>query len=648
MTQHVPISQWSERWWHVLASHRPSQLGWRAIRMVERRCFPMLPKSVYCSTGELPSTRENRGFDTVLTRQLAVRRGRGDFTQRVERLRAGEFCFLNQSRWLGPSADAPLESVEVVSHLWRFHLHYQEYVLDLLAAGRDGTQLEAAERIWPILQSWIAANPIDRRGATTDAWHPYCISRRIPVWLLLWHAKVIPEKVRDTFLRSLESQTRYLERHLEWDLRGNHLLENLKALLLSGACWEGKAADRRLDIAARILEGQFAEQLLPSGEHFERSPMYHAQMLSAVLDVRDATAGVRPDLSDRCNHEARRMSDFLSRLLHPDGQIPLLSDSTLEETPCPKLLFDAVAEFSHGNAPVDVAGAAHSVGERTDAGRISRGDALGDDGYWIWRDGGDFLLFDNGPVGADELPAHAHCDLLTIEASMAGERLIVDSGVFDYETSAMRQYCRSTAAHNVVQIDGKEQCDLWSRFRMGRRGHVSGFTSGTSGEFSWSRAHHNAFARFGVPIVGRWIACRHGGPWIVADWFDGDGSHQLANRLHFAPDVDVVQDGERAVTLSTMGRTVRLTYLSPGTVGIESGWYCPDFGVRREAPVVMFEHQAAAPGMIVWVLSWDEDSGSVSVELDELNRTHVVWERNGERLRWPPDSPVGCNSGIEN
>jgi uncharacterized heparinase superfamily protein len=132
--------------------------------------------------------------------------------------------------------------------------------------------------------------------------------------------------------------------------------------------------------------------------------------------------------------------------------------------------------------------------------------------YWTWRHERDYLLFDAGPVGPDHLPAHAHADLLNIEISIDGRRFVVDSGVFDYEDGPMRRYCRSTAAHNALEIDGASQCDMWSRFRMGHRGWPTSLFTGSEGGFDWTSAAHNAYRRLGAPTVGRWIACRPGGP----------------------------------------------------------------------------------------------------------------------------------------
>jgi len=45
----------------------------------------------------------------------------------------------------------------------------------------------------------------------------------------------------------------------------------------------------------------------------------------------------------------------------------------------------------------------------------------------------------------------------------------VDSGVHGYDGSPLRDYCRSTAAHNTLMVDGIEQFRFWKTFRVAGR-----------------------------------------------------------------------------------------------------------------------------------------------------------------------------------
>ncbi|MGD9855314.1 MAG: heparinase II/III family protein [Planctomycetaceae bacterium] len=612
------------RWWYLLRYHRPSQLVGRGVSMMRRRLFPLLTRAKFFDPdGALLVPRENAGFDAIVLRQLKLRAARPEDAARGMEISEGTFTFLNERRRLPLPIDWTLSSIAPVSPLWRFHLHYHEFLLDLLETSRAKSGSDPEAHLWSIVDDWITANPVGRPGALMDAWHPFCLSKRIAVWLMLWHAAEPPAELRNRFASSLEAQVRFLERHLEWDLRGNHLLENLRTLALSGAFFAGRAAERRLDRAVSLLHRQLAEQILPSGEHFERAPMYHAQMLSAVLDVRDAVQALRPEFAATCARTAGRMGEFLEATIPPDGGVPLLSDTALGETPDVGILLAEIggelrrSSRSTGDPDVRIGG-----------------------GYWTWRSAKDCLLFDAGPVGADELPAHAHCDLLTIEASFSGERVIVDSGVYDYADGEMRRYCRSTAAHNVLQIDGVEQCDMWSRFRMGYRGHPSSLEHGRDREFDWCRATHNAYRRIGVPRVGRWLACRANGPWFCVDWAQGAGRHELVDRLHLSPDVGVAAESSHAVRIDMGERSLVVRSLTDAEITIEQGWYCPEFGVRWEAPVLEIRTSAALPACLGWMVVEAGCRTRASLKATSAGRTQLTFGDNDSERILNPIGPL--------
>lgn len=587
------------RWWYVVRYHRKSQLAARLMGLGRRRVLRLSGGRRYARPPQtLPGPRPGADVRRLLDWKLAVRRAR-DASAKARAVSRGEYCFLNQSRRLPDPVDWRLEGWPNAPHLWRFHLHYHEFLLDLLAAGLGDGDPAWAERAWRLVGQWIEHNPLRDPRVLADAWHPYCISRRLPVWVLLWSAAAPPEGMADRVAASLASQATFLEDHLERDLGGNHLLENARALVVAGAMLEGPDAGRWLGTGERVLREQLAEQILPHGEHFERAPMYHAQMLEAVLDVRDAASTLLPELGALCAETARRMAAFLREILHPDGELPLLGDSCLGEAP-PAAGLIARAGVGEAEAAAEPVVAGGQAPPRPSPGARTVGD------YWVYRQGNSFLLFDAGPVGPDHLPAHAHADLLGVEASVRGRRLIVDSGVSGYEDDPMRRHCRGTAAHNVLQIDRRDQCDMWAQFRMGYRGWPRGLASGETHGFHWARARHNAYRRLGVPVVGRWIACRPGGPWIVVDWAEGAAGHALSSRLHFHPEAELQQDAADGVRIRCGEARLRLRSLAPGTLKVTTGWYCPGFGRQLPCPLVTWTAHATLPSVCGWYLTWGE------------------------------------------
>ena len=473
-------------------------------------------------------------------------------------------------------------------------------------------------------------------------------------------------------LHSMSAQATFLERHLEWDIGGNHLLENARALLLAGAMLDGPDADRWLRKGADLLRSQLAEQLLPHGEHFERSPMYHARMLEVVLDARDATidlaeraesgeqgagsreqgAGSREqgagrgegtvpffqEFAEFCHQTATRMATFMQAILHPDDGIPLLGDSCFDDCPPPRQLLERAVVLERAGTGPFFGDKTLSANQRRPENMdlspcVAQAGQAGD--YWVYRSGRDLLVFDAGPVGPDHLPAHAHADLLTFEASWNGQRLFVDSGVFNYQDDAMRQYCRSTAAHNVLQIDDQNQCDVWSRFRMGRRGWPGGLAMGQSDGFFWARSWHNAYRRPGVPRVGRDLACRPGGPWFCVDWAHGKGTRRLTQRLHLHPQVRASLVSPEEIELCCGDAVLRLHFLAPGEITIDRAWYCPEFGVKIESPVVRWTAKSPLPAVTGWCLVPRSNQGRASLLAEDDGRWSLCWEEAGQAISLP-------------
>ena len=50
--------------------------------------------------------------------------------------------------------------------------------------------------------------------------------------------------------------------------------------------------------------------------------------------------------------------------------------------------------------------------------------------------------------------------------------ILVDTGVYTYKMGEERNACRSTKAHNTVEIDGMNNAEIWSAFRVAKRGHA--------------------------------------------------------------------------------------------------------------------------------------------------------------------------------
>ncbi len=502
----------------------------------------------------------------------------------VPEVAAGQITFVGLA---APFAVAqPDWQAAAMPRLWRYNLHYFDFL-----HGARFTRAQQAR----LVDDWIARVP-PGPGA---AWEPYPLSLRVVNWLKFVTTAGI-DPVPERWVASLALQLEGLSHDLEYHLLANHLFKNAKALVFGGLFLDGVAAQGWLRQGLAVLLAEAREQFLPDGGHIERSPMYHALMLEDLLDVLNAAAAVagRVTAAERAELAgiAARASRFLAGMRGGDGEIPLFNDAALGITRPAGDVLDYAASVLGEDA---VRGAAAGAGDLV---RV----CWPDTGYFGYRQGGDSLIVDCGAVGPDYQPGHAHCDALSYELCLDGARIIVDSGVFDYEISDFRRHLRSTAAHNTVVVDGEEQSEIWGAFRVARRARPTrAELAGQPGGLRFTGAH-DGYARLpGRVLHEREITLQPPRAWRITDRLTGAGAHRAESHIHLRPGLEArLEAGTGAVAVTQAGRPVlSITPTGPVTVRLGTGWYCPEFGRRLANAVVTLEWQGALPAEFGYVLT---------------------------------------------
>lgn len=338
-----------------------------------------------------------------------------------------EFTFLNLTAKPKGWNDTSLDM------LWRYNLHYFD--------GLATKNTKDTEDWIGLVERWIGENP----KGSIPGWDPYPTSLRIVNWVkYLNNNPELPASQRLSIENSLRDQLYWLSNHVEWHIMANHLMANLKALVI-GNKWFGRENTKWM----RLYKAQIAEQVLPDGGHFERSVMYHAIMFEDALDVMrfcgDDAAWLMP--------VAEKMLRYLVNMTGPDGKIAMFNDAA-----------DGIAKSTEW-----LVGYAKSLGvEAPDAELFVD---FPDTGY-TRMSAGDFVLFaDSAPIGPDYQPGHAHADTLTYELYYKGQKVVTDVGTSEYR-GKRRAYERSTTAHNVVEVSGRNSSEVWSSHRVGARARI--------------------------------------------------------------------------------------------------------------------------------------------------------------------------------
>ncbi|HEX7118532.1 MAG TPA: alginate lyase family protein [Longimicrobiales bacterium] len=515
------------------------------------------------------------GFDGAVAPALAAAVqswGAGDVEARLRRaddVVSGTFRFLNHEERLPSIA----WDRRPVSHLWSYNLHYFDYALDLAWAWRHTGDARYAARFVELAESWIRGCPAGRG----DGWEPYPVSLRTVNWVyaVLLFGEGLGARPREAILRSAAEQLAFLARRLEYHILANHLLKNVKALVVGGAVFTGREAARWRAKGRRLLRRELFEQVLPDGAHYERAPMYHAIALGDLLEVVSLLDAAGEPVADAARERVRRMADAFGVLSRPDGTLHRFNDSANAGAPDRRWL-DALARGAVGQ------------GIPAPAGVV----ALPDAGFHGFVDpaNGARLIVDGGAPGPAYQPGHSHCGALSFELDLGGRPVVVDSGVHGYDGDPFREYARSTRAHNTVMIADREQSEVWGTFRVARRAAVRVVTAEPAGggyRFAGACTPYHDRS-----IVHRRVIEGSGDAWSVTDVVAGGAGAVIRSFLHLHPDFRVERDGpalvacagDVCVRIEPFG--IEALELRRGSREPVQGWYFEEFGSAVPAPAV--------------------------------------------------------------
>ncbi|NOT37417.1 MAG: alginate lyase family protein [Saprospiraceae bacterium] len=317
-------------------------------------------------------------------------------------------------------------NISIHGKLWNYKLQYLDFLLD--------PDLEVGERNEYLLD--ISKKILDK-SLTLE---PYPVSLRLVNSLLFINqCKVEDELICQAILK----QIHFLESNLEYHIDGNHLLENAITLRF---CCQFISNEKLKSFAKKFLSTLLKEQILNDGAHFERSPMYHFQILNRLTTL----IGVL-DISESDYNEIiqylQKMYSWLIILTRSGKYFPFLQDSTgnylkgflkLEEFLISKGLEKKFCE-------------------------------LKDSGYRILESDKLFAIANIVSTSPSFQPGHSHADAGSFVLYYKDSPVFVDRGISTYEVSETRSLERSTAGHNTVNLNGKNQSEMWSSFRVGRR-----------------------------------------------------------------------------------------------------------------------------------------------------------------------------------
>ena len=275
------------------------------------------------------------------------------------------------------------------------------------------------------------------------AWDPDIMAQRISAWLSQTPLVLdgCDYAFYRRFLRSLTRQVRHLRR-VAYD--GAPGLPRLRVMIaLAAAALSMSDQPRFLRQAARRLDLELVNQILPDGGHVSRNP---GAILAAMIDL----LPLRQAFAARGTHPSRILVSAIDRMM------PML-----------RFFRQGDGSFAHFNGISDTATDQLATVLAYDDSRAALPASAPRSGYQRIDAGTTTVIVDVGRPPPIEFSTVAHAGCLSFEMSVGHQRLIVNCGVPSPNSTSLRRLARTTAAHSTATVNDTSSCRFLTRTTIG-------------------------------------------------------------------------------------------------------------------------------------------------------------------------------------
>jgi Heparinase II/III-like protein/Heparinase II/III N-terminus len=421
------------------------------------------------------------------------------------------------------------------------------------------------------------------------------------------HSEGFDDNAHMVFDKNVLSHGRFIMRHLE--KYGNHRFSNFVGLVVLGSLFRNRFEEtgQWYEVGLKGFCEEVAKQVHQDGCHFEGSIPYHRLVLEMAATVWLLLD--RNDLSLPAETRAaiERMFSFTAaytRLCRhapqvgdaDDGRLQALTETDMRDH---SYLLSLGAVLT-GKGEFKVAQAPHAeafwlLGEKGLAEYSDLPVASGKHESVGFEKSGCYVLNSDRMCAfvscrqqhtADH-GAHAHNDHLSFTLTVDGLDFIVDAGTFTYTANLTeRNSFRSSRAHNTIIIDGQEinPFNDSDPFRLKDNAECRVTEWSVEEGRDVLCASHSGYARLGAMVQRKLVLDKGEETLAISDQITGNEMHKIEWRFLFAPKVEVRLE-DNCVTASRDSAALQLKFKQKEKVNarIESAWYSPSYGVRKEA-----------------------------------------------------------------
>lgn len=512
---------------------------------------------------------------------------------------------------------------------WIYALNRHTCFLILGKAWRLTGDEKYAAKFVELISDWMEQCPLTTESRS-NTWRSLEAGIRVENWLkcfiLFENSPLWTKKLQEKAEAALRLHGEYL---MEVNLPFHHLsnwgvLQN-HGLMLLGLYFNQPEWTRE---ALRRLDEETYMQVFHDGSQWEQSPMYHCEVLYALMDSLLHADRFGVSVPVRLKEAVHKMVYALAYWCKPNGHIPCQGDSddidARDQLTMGALLFKdgtlkflSQGVFDEDNLWAFGSGGLQSYHALAATVPTETSKALTDSGNYMLRSGwnasSDYVRLHCGTMGS----GHGHGDQLHVDYYSAGEDILIDPGRYTYVDNAMRRELKLPSAHNTVCVDGEEFCQCinswgYSRMAVPVKGEYR-----FSGEVNFAMAGHLGYLDKGI-FATRKVVTLEEGLILIADVFYGNGLHSYDCRFHFGHlgEAALLSDGtDEPVRVHFEGQNAKAEVLAlKGTGSLSKANCSPEYNLLQTCGCLLVHHTQEGTASLYTVISTTTTTQDVLAE----------------------------------
>lgn len=437
-------------------------------------------------------------------------------------------------------------------------------------------------------------------------------------------------------------------RHI-WDIRrkysrfssaNNHLIGEAAGVFVGTSFFNylpGASQARRE--AQRILVEQMQAQTHADGGNREQAFSYHLFVLEFFLICEVVARRIGEPFPESFCADLRKMSEFAAAWMEA-GDPPMYGDAddglVLGVGTAGQLGASVLTGVEAANAGFRWNNAqerrgAHAawvcgvsgLGRAARANHVNTGESLQsrafpETGLYLLQGrlcGGEAVsaTLDAGPLGFGSIAAHGHADALAMTLRVGGCTFICECGTYDYFTwPEAREFFRSTAAHNTVELDGGSSSEPLGPFLWGRRAETRCLKWEPTPDGGAVSAEHDGYRNLRGGVIHRreMVLSLTKRELLVKDEVMCSFAHEVRQFWHIGRDCQIHAVGDNTYRLTGRERVVWVRLdpglevsLHRGKTDPMMGWF--SVGYHRREPISSLVGTATVAGPVTFMTRFE-------------------------------------------